>query len=110
MFVWADMGDALTPTELVFFFFVRDLMELSPKEIVATFQEHQKSLEQFFDLYKNAPEYAFPKLGYDGTKFIQTLLTENQQKAMVNKMKATFCPDEEYGVTAVSSCVASNRL
>lgn len=75
---------------------------LSSKEIVATFPKHQTALGNYFDRYKNAPKYTFPKLGYDATKFTQTLLTEDQQKAMVTRMKEKFCPDEEYGVTPVS--------
>lgn len=83
-------------------FLCSDFKLVGPKQITATFKSHQTMLAKFFDAYKDSSQYSFPKLGYDPTKFIETLLTAEQQKAMVTKMKAHFCPDEECGITSVS--------
>lgn len=83
-------------------FLYSDLTLISTKEITASFKAHQTILSAIFDNYKDAPQYSFPKLGYDPIKFIETLLTADQQKAMITKMKAHFCPDEEYGITSVN--------
>lgn len=79
----------------------RNLTHLTAKQITASFINHHAMLSDVFKTYKDAPSYSFPKLGYDSNKFIQTLLTEEQQTTMVTRMKDCFCPDEEYGVTSV---------
>lgn len=70
-------------------------------EILDTFDYHANKLRTYFQKFKDANKFQYPKVNYDFCVVLEKLLTSKQQSAMCTKMKETFFPTADYGVTSV---------
>lgn len=93
-----------------FILIYRNLKSMEKNEILSTFDYHANKLRTYFQKFKDAHKFQYPKVNYDYCVVLEKLLTSEQQTAMFTKMKETFVPTADYGVTSVRIILLKLKL